>query len=122
MRSGSKEVESWVAPTGRRWREADGRAMLRALEASGESMSAFGRRHGLNAQRVCWWKVRIAEQDRHRDGMPGFAAVKLIDDRSGTGDADGVEVVMGAHTVRVHRGFCTETLRRVLATLASRAC
>ena len=38
-----------------RWTQADGRRVLSALEASGESVSAFAMRHGVQAQRIHLW-------------------------------------------------------------------
>lgn len=46
--------------SGERWSEADGRAALAAWEASGELLTAFARRSGIQAQRPAWWRDRLA--------------------------------------------------------------
>jgi len=43
----------------RKWTEEDAREALAALEASGESVSAFGRRLGIVPQRLLWWRSRL---------------------------------------------------------------
>jgi hypothetical protein len=41
---------------GRRcWREAEARVVVAGWRASGESLTAFARRHGLGPQRIGWW-------------------------------------------------------------------
>jgi transposase-like protein len=44
----------------RRWTAEDATLALAALSESGLSMNAFSRRHGLSAQRLAWWKKRLA--------------------------------------------------------------
>ncbi len=45
---------------GRRpWTEAEGRRVLEAWEASGESIPAFARGTGLVPQRLYWWRERL---------------------------------------------------------------
>ena len=38
--------------------------MLEAWAASGESARRFASRHGLSAQRLYWWRHRLAEEER----------------------------------------------------------
>ncbi len=45
----------------RRWTEADGRRVLAAQARSGQSVAAFAREHGLDAQRVFWWRRRLGD-------------------------------------------------------------
>lgn len=45
-------------PVGR-WREPQARRALRWWRDSGLSASAFARAHGLNAQRLLWWRKRL---------------------------------------------------------------
>jgi hypothetical protein len=44
----------------RRWREADARVVLEALDASGLPISRFAEQEGLVAQRVYQWHRRLA--------------------------------------------------------------
>ena len=53
---------------GRRWSAADARRVLASWSASGLSMTGFGKRHGLDGQRLGWWKKRLA--DWGEDGGP----------------------------------------------------
>ena len=45
--------------SGGRWSQAEGRSALEAWRISGESLSAFARRHGFQAQRLVWWRQRF---------------------------------------------------------------
>lgn len=50
---------SWF-PTTTRWSEDDGRAALDAWTRSGLGAEAFARKHGITAQRLYWWRNRLA--------------------------------------------------------------
>jgi hypothetical protein len=54
----------------KQWRADDGRRVLAAWKNSGESMAGFADRHGLNAQRLAWWRARL--------GMAAPAAMTLV--------------------------------------------
>ncbi|MEO7729652.1 MAG: hypothetical protein ABIY55_01665, partial [Kofleriaceae bacterium] len=45
------------------WSEADGRAVIEAWRRSGESRSAFARRHGLQTKRLKYWAERLSRAD-----------------------------------------------------------
>jgi hypothetical protein len=47
----------------RRWSEEEGRLVIEAWEASGESVPVFARRVRLFPQRVYWWKERLGRAD-----------------------------------------------------------
>ena len=42
----------------KQWKPADARRVLGAWQEGGESMAGFAHRHGLNAQRIAWWRDR----------------------------------------------------------------
>jgi transposase-like protein len=42
------------------WSEKEGRRAVEAWRRSGESSSAFARRHGIRAKRLKWWSERLA--------------------------------------------------------------
>jgi hypothetical protein len=42
------------------WTDDDARAVLDEWRRSGETLAAFGRRHGVTAARLYWWKKRLA--------------------------------------------------------------
>lgn len=46
-----------------RWTEQRGREVVRAWRKSGQSMSAFARKHGWNVQRMAYWRDRVDEAD-----------------------------------------------------------
>ncbi len=54
-------TERWLAELrgSRPWTEAEGRRVIAAWEASGESVAAFARRVGLVPQRMYWWRERL---------------------------------------------------------------
>ena len=55
-------IRSQTTKLGRtRWTAERARAVLAEQEKSGESLSAFARRPGLQAQRLYWWRKRLAE-------------------------------------------------------------
>lgn len=51
----------------RHWSDADARIVLAQLEASGDSVSAFARAHGLSAKRIYWWRTRLSDNDQRGD-------------------------------------------------------
>jgi hypothetical protein len=59
----TKATERRVTELGSRrqkWTEEEAREVLGAWEASGEGLTAFGRRLGVVPQRLSWWRDRIA--------------------------------------------------------------
>jgi transposase-like protein len=58
MRAAERRVAELVAE-GRRWNEQDARDVLAAWDASGESGTEFGRRLGVDPQRLWWWRSRL---------------------------------------------------------------
>lgn len=100
------------------WREADARVAVDAWERSGQSVSAFARRHGLQRQRLSRWASRLKASER----PVGFHPVRLVGDEGGGGRPEAIEVVLGdGLRVRVAAGFSAADLERVLAVLEGRA-
>lgn len=66
---------------GRRpWSEDEGRQVVAAWEASGDSVASFARRAGLVAQRVYWWKERLGRSgtgERALTAAPAFLPVSV---------------------------------------------
>jgi len=117
------------SPEAQAQREAYWRRKLRQWKKSGLAKSAFSRREGLAPSVLAWWdrEIRRRDQGRQRTNRrerlpqsPSFLPVQVIDPPRGPDAA--LEVVRGAHVVRVRPGFDPETLRRVLAVLEGRAC
>ena len=63
---------------GRRWTTEDARRVLASWSASGLSASAFGERHALAAQRLGWWKKRLADWGEGDAGSRGPRLVPAI--------------------------------------------
>jgi hypothetical protein len=42
------------------WSKAEGRCVVEAWRRSGETATAFARRHGLRAKRIVYWSERVA--------------------------------------------------------------
>jgi transposase-like protein len=120
---------SWSPPAGGRWSEAVGRAMVEAFRRSGESLGAFARRHGMQAQRVKYWVDRFegrstagrAAGRSARAACVTFAPLQVVEPAPPTESAP-IEVVVGSAVVRVPAGFDQAHLSRVLAALAGTPC
>jgi transposase-like protein len=59
-RTASERRASELGSTRGRWTEEEAHEVLAAWEASGESLTAFGRRVGIVPQRLFWWRKRLA--------------------------------------------------------------
>lgn len=57
----------------KRWSEAEARHVLATWEASGKSIGAFARAKGVTAQRLYWWRERLAKVDE--PAAPRFVPV-----------------------------------------------
>ncbi len=94
------------------WGEHEARAALAELSRSGESIAEFARRRGVSAQRIYYWKKRVAEAM-----APAFVAVSLPSTRS-----DQIEIVAGGVTIRVREDVAPERLADILDVLTRRGC
>jgi transposase-like protein len=104
----------WVAER-RYWRESEARVLVDAWRRSGETLSGFARRHGVERGRLTRWVRRLQEA---RKGSVRFHPVRLVESTAETGGGAPIEIQLaGGRRVRVPRGFETEDLRRVLAVL-----
>jgi transposase-like protein len=90
----------------RKWTEEDAREALSALEASGESVNAFGRRLGIVPQRLLWWRSRLG---RGR-ATPSFVPVEV------TGTSPAV-VVVAEDGTRVEVGTADAASAEWVATM-----
>jgi hypothetical protein len=86
------------------WDESEARRSLGELARSGESIAQFARRRRVSAQRVSYWKKRLAESRTQP-----FVAVPLAPARVGQ-----IEIVAYAVTIRVREDLDLErTLNEV---------
>ena len=98
--------------TRRRWREEDAATVLAALDASGRSMAEFAKRHGLDMQRLHFWRRRLGTARRPSKGRaPTF--VEVLPRSSGH-----VEVVLrSGRTLRAGVSIDSAELRRLVEAL-----
>jgi hypothetical protein len=96
------------------WREDDARRIVDAWRESGEPVSLFAGRLGIDPRRVSRWASRLESGNPER--------LRFLPVRVAADGADGrhasIEIELGqGRRVRVAPGFATDDLRRVLAIL-----
>jgi len=92
------------------WGEPEAREALSEIADSGESIAEFARRRGVSAQRIYYWKKRIAETT-----APAFVAVPLTATRAGQ-----IEISADGVTIRVREDLASERLADILDVVARR--
>jgi hypothetical protein len=77
--SRSGQTRRWEGTGGQRWTEREGREALAAWKGSGLSASGFARQHGLNPQRLLWWRKQLGSWDTDEEIEPtASSTVSLI--------------------------------------------
>jgi transposase-like protein len=104
-----------------RWSDRDAEVVLSAWQEAGGSLSAFARKHGVDAWRLMRWRRRLSKGS----GIQ-FRRVKVVrpqaDALRSRGEG-GVEVVLrGGRRVVVRRGFDPTFLAEVVQAVESWAC
>jgi transposase-like protein len=93
------------------------RRLLERWQRSGESAAAFSRRHGINPQKLAYWK-RVLGKGLGREttpAQPRFVPVRVVDEGSRGGT---VEIVIGASCrLLVQEGVSRELLRDIVAVV-----
>jgi transposase-like protein len=108
----TKELELAALRGGRRWTMSDGRAVVRALRASGSTLAAFARAHGLRVERLRRWRIRVGLDT-------GPVATSLVPvEVIANGALAKFEIVIGDIVVRVPATFDEGALRRLLGIVA----
>jgi transposase len=92
------------------WDESEARRSLGELARSGESIAQFARRRRISAQRVYYWKKRLAET-----GTPAFVAVALAPARVGQ-----IEIVADGVTIRVREDLDLQRIAEIVEVAARR--
>jgi hypothetical protein len=96
-------------------RSREMRRVLARHERSGLTLSEFGRREGLVAPTLYWWRRRLRAVGKEAPAAVSFAEVSAV---AATGGGDGFELVLdGGTTVRVPQRFNPVALRMLLETL-----
>lgn len=77
----------WAELRDGRWSRSDAREVMDAWSASGDSARGFASRHGLNPQRLYWWRQRLTEvlDSPLRDPVTALVPVKVVDASETTG-------------------------------------
>ena len=93
--------------------------LLALREREGLTYREAARRGGVSAGSLAWWSWRLRQTRRvpARKRRAGFVEVEVVEDDAGAADA-GLEILVGAHRVRVERGFDAATLQRLVRVLS----
>jgi len=121
MHTGMSRARSALeqATASRYWREEEARAVLARLEASGESIASFARRHGIGVQRLRWWRSRLGSSEETTSLLPALVPVRVVDRTLAIAAPSraAIEIVVGRRTVRVTGEFTSDLLLRVVHAL-----
>ena len=97
----------------RQWSEAEARVHLEELRRTAESTAGFARKMGVSAQRLSYWKRRLASA-KVREATPAFVAVTLPSTPSTRAEVE----IRVAGVAR--EGCDVEHVARVIETLGRR--
>lgn len=104
----------------KRWTVMEGRAVMRAMQATGASVAAFAAEHGLHVERLRRWRKRVGKGAVVRSGgTPKTLRIPVVPVAVVGGAAVKFEVVIGDVVVRVPAGFDEAALRRLLVVVAA---
>lgn len=97
------------------WRQTEAQRIVEAWRESGELVSEFARRHGVDPKRLSRWVSRL---QKSTSAPVHFHQVRVAGDGASRHDGASIEIELRAgRRVRVAPGFDAEDLRRVLAVL-----
>lgn len=96
----------------RQWTEADARAALAELAASGETLAAFSCRTGVSVARLSYWRKRLTRPDA---APASFVAVEL----AGVGSKQ-LEIVAAGVVVRVPEDLDVEQVACLVEAIGRR--
>lgn len=93
--------------------------LLALREREGLTYREAARRGGVSAGSLAWWSWRLRQPRREspRRRRSGFVEIDVVEDGTGAEDA-GLEILVGAHRVRVGRDFDAATLQRLVRALS----
>ena len=103
--------------TAARWTESEAREVLAVLERSGQTVAAFAAEHGLDMQRLYYWRRRVA------GGDPIMFRELVVRPAQPFAQHAPFEIVLGSGlVVRVPPAFDADALGRLLEVVQARAC
>ena len=95
------------------WCEEDARVIVAAWHASGETLSAFARRHRVDKRRVARWAGRLEASTPVK-----FHPVRVTRDAESRPSARAIEIELPSGAcIRLPHGFEAEDLRRLWSVL-----
>jgi hypothetical protein len=93
---------------------AEWRALVSAWQRSELSAAEFGRKHGVNGQRLAWWRWKLAMEP----AAPAFVPVEVTSSPSTTvATSTAVEIHVAGKVLVVPADFDVAALRCLLALL-----
>jgi hypothetical protein len=93
------------------------RALVSAWQRSELSAAEFGRRHGVNGQRLAWWRWKLSAEP----AVPVLTPVEVVPTPRAEPTMPTVEIHVAGKVLVVPVGFDEHALRRVLAVLEGSA-
>jgi len=107
----------------RTWTEEDGQDVIAAWRASGQTIAAFAREHGVGDGRLRWWRDRVGGAGNGASAPvegPRLVRVEVEQSAGRSAVAAGAwELVTARGHLRVHEGIEVGELRVVLEALMS---
>ena len=101
----------------KRWTAARARQVLAEAKESGESLSAYGERHGIDPQRLYSWRRKLDAAKAAAPALETFVPVRVASESEAPASG-GLELVLGAGcVVRVGPDFDARALRRLVEVL-----
>jgi hypothetical protein len=94
------------------WREPDAQHALGAWQASGLSLAAFARQHGLQVQRLRRWKQRLLEEPKTNEAR--FVRLVVREDA----EPKPLRLHIGQLVIEVPNGFDADALLRLVDVLS----
>jgi len=93
------------------------RALVSAWQRSGLSAAEFGRKHGVNGQRLAWWRWKLAAEP----ATPMLVPVEVAPTEPAAQVAAAVDLHVAGKVLVVPPDFDADALRRLLALLEETA-
>ena len=93
--------------------------LLALREREGLTYREAARRGGVSAGSLAWWSWRLRQPHElsHGRRRAAFVEVEVVEDGA-CGEDAGLEILVGAHRVRVARDFDAATLQRLVRALS----
>ena len=97
------------------WTEVEARGVLSAQAKSGLSIEKFAQERGITAQRIYWWKRKLAA--KKQDKAMALLPVKVTRDEGARRGEPVTVLLRSGHMLKVGRDFDELALARVVEIL-----